>query len=210
MRSGVGSKLTLSIETAVRGGSLSILEGGGEIGFWTGGANGCRAEEILEAIEQLFEENFVKRELIGLIAVSAGPGSATGIKIGLATARGLAAAFNCRLIEVSVLDALLLKANPETEGEILTAVPVGKELFAWRAAGRSDISEIQIAAFEELSAELRSSEYSQVVLPDSIFQAVSNSGGCLLQTIINAGNNLAGLIGEAGIKINGSDNESIL
>ena len=63
-------------------------------------------------IDYLLTLNNVDRRDIGLIAVGSGPGSFTGIRIGIATARGLARAIGCPLMGISTLDALAYGALP--------------------------------------------------------------------------------------------------
>jgi tRNA threonylcarbamoyladenosine biosynthesis protein TsaB len=79
----------------------------------------CRASLILRrglqhspallplADRLLAELGFCAREL-DLVVCSVGPGSFTGIRIGLATAKGIAFATGCPLVGVSTLDALAL------------------------------------------------------------------------------------------------------
>ena len=70
------------------------------------------AGRLLPMIDYLLTLNNVDRRDIGLIAVGSGPGSFTGIRIGIATARGLARAIGCPLMGISTLDALAYGALP--------------------------------------------------------------------------------------------------
>ncbi|MGI8639537.1 MAG: tRNA (adenosine(37)-N6)-threonylcarbamoyltransferase complex dimerization subunit type 1 TsaB [Pyrinomonadaceae bacterium] len=123
-------KITLAIETAVRGGSLSILEGEKEIDYWIGETGISKVEDILEQILRLIKVNRIEKKEIDLIAVSRGPGSFTGARIGLATALGLKTAWNCEIVGVSVFEAMLLKAKKN--GRVITAIPVGRKQISWQ------------------------------------------------------------------------------
>jgi tRNA threonylcarbamoyladenosine biosynthesis protein TsaB len=63
-------------------------------------------------IDYLLALNKIDRRDLGLIAVGSGPGSFTGIRIGIATAKGLARALGCPLIGISKLDDLAYGATP--------------------------------------------------------------------------------------------------
>lgn len=64
------------------------------------------AEKLHVYIDELLQKNGVKPTLLKAIAVSSGPGSYTGLRIGVTTAKGLCYALNIPLIAVSTLAAL--------------------------------------------------------------------------------------------------------
>lgn len=70
------------------------------------------AGRLLPMIDDLLRLNRIDKRDLGLIAVGSGPGSFTGIRIGIATAKGLARAIGCPLIGVPTLDALAHGALP--------------------------------------------------------------------------------------------------
>jgi tRNA threonylcarbamoyladenosine biosynthesis protein TsaB len=65
-----------------------------------------RPRSVLEDIDTLLREGNVKPEQVDALAVGIGPGSFTGVRIGLATARALAFALDLPAAGVSTLDAL--------------------------------------------------------------------------------------------------------
>jgi tRNA threonylcarbamoyladenosine biosynthesis protein TsaB len=123
-------EIILSMETAIRGGSISILRGGREIDYWTGGGELPKSDDILYQISILLRKNNVEKREIRFIAVSTGPGSFTGLRIGLALARGLRRSLDCSIKGVSVLEALTLKTNYTRF--ILTAIPFGNNQIYWQ------------------------------------------------------------------------------
>jgi tRNA threonylcarbamoyladenosine biosynthesis protein TsaB len=103
--------LILAFDTATDVATSALVSDGEVVGERT-----SRAVTVLEDIDALLRQAGAHtRELDG-IAVGIGPGSFTGIRIGLATARGLALALGVPVAGVSTLDALAAGA-PE-------AVPV--------------------------------------------------------------------------------------
>lgn len=123
------NEFTLSIETAVRGGSISLLKGVSEIDGWIGTREISKSEDILEELKNILERNNLEKKKIKKIVVSRGPGSYTGARIGMAVGFGLKKALNCELVAVSALEAMLSADKRESVNsveEIITAVPIGR------------------------------------------------------------------------------------
>lgn len=64
------------------------------------------SERLMPLLDSILTESAVDREQIDAIAVAAGPGSFTGLRIGLATARGLAQGLGIPAVPVCTLEAL--------------------------------------------------------------------------------------------------------
>jgi tRNA threonylcarbamoyladenosine biosynthesis protein TsaB len=69
------------------------------------------SENLMPLIKKLLDLHNIKIDNIDLIACDNGPGSFTGIRIGLATAKGLAAAHNISLVTITSLEALACNAQ---------------------------------------------------------------------------------------------------
>ncbi len=117
-------RIVLAIESAINGGSLSLLQNGVEISHWIGSANVSKAEELLVNIDAMLNSTGVAKNEINMIAVSAGPGSFTGIRIGLATALGLKNGLNIEMSSVSALTAIAAASG--VQGTLFVAVPTGR------------------------------------------------------------------------------------
>ncbi len=115
----------LAIEAAIAGGSLSLCRGEVEIASWSGPADVSKAEDLLFNIDVLLRENGVSKRDLGLLVVSAGPGSFTGIRIGIATALGLKTGLGIPMATVSALAAMV--AYPDLNGPVYAAVPSGRQ-----------------------------------------------------------------------------------
>ncbi len=64
------------------------------------------SEKLFEIIEFLFQQAEINRDEIGSVAVSGGPGSFTGLRIGMAAAKGIASGTGVSLIFVPTFEAL--------------------------------------------------------------------------------------------------------
>jgi len=108
--------LILSIDTATPCSSVALTRGTRKDGMVLASlglsSKVTHSRRLLSAIDYLMSETEVGWESVEAIAVSLGPGSFTGLRIGMATAKGLAFAADKPMIGVSTLDGLASKCAP--------------------------------------------------------------------------------------------------
>jgi len=105
----------LNIETSTKNCSVSIAQNGKNIAIKEMANEGYSHAEMLHVfIEKLLEENGLKTEDLNAIAVSQGPGSYTGLRIGVSAAKGLCFAVDIPLIAVETLTVLAHQVNIES------------------------------------------------------------------------------------------------
>lgn len=115
--------LTLAFDTATGTATTALVRDGDVLGERIG-----RASEVLAEADELLRAAGLTPGDLDLLAVGVGPGSFTGVRIGLATARGLALALDLPVAGVSTLDALAAGSPGATpvidakRGEIFTVV----------------------------------------------------------------------------------------
>jgi tRNA threonylcarbamoyladenosine biosynthesis protein TsaB len=103
--------LLLAIETATEVGSLALLERGELLGERTLGPARQHAAGLLPALDQLLQSCGRRLEQVEAFALSIGPGSFTGLRVGLATALGLCFGTERCIVPVPTLAALSLHAG---------------------------------------------------------------------------------------------------
>ncbi|MGI9231725.1 MAG: tRNA (adenosine(37)-N6)-threonylcarbamoyltransferase complex dimerization subunit type 1 TsaB [Methylocystis sp.] len=114
------------------------------------------AEAVIPLIQRVVAQAPGGFPSIGRVAVTVGPGSFTGIRIGLAAAQGVALACKCDLVGVSTLSAL---ASPlileESDGLIAAAIDARHDhvfIAAFAPDGRPVLSPRRVGAHEALRA----------------------------------------------------------
>ncbi len=99
--------LILGIDTSTNVGSVAIYSDiKGTLGEISININKTHSENIMIMIDYLFQLTGTTINDIDKIAVSIGPGSFTGIRIGVAVAKGLACATNCKIVGINELDII--------------------------------------------------------------------------------------------------------
>jgi tRNA threonylcarbamoyladenosine biosynthesis protein TsaB len=93
--------LTLAFDTATAVATSALVDDGEVLGERV-----SAARTLLEDVDALLRQGGAHPRDVDVLAVGIGPGSFTGVRIGLATARGLALALDLRGAGVSTLDAL--------------------------------------------------------------------------------------------------------
>ena len=86
------------------------------------------AEILMDVIQQALDAANVAFGGIGAVAVSVGPGSFTGVRVGVSVARGLALALKIPAAGVSTLEALAFEARMlHGQQRVLTAIDGGRD-----------------------------------------------------------------------------------
>ncbi len=100
----------LTIETTGKLSSVSVVDGEGRIvGVKTSLDFMSHLKNIVPMISDLLEETGVKKQQLTHIAAAIGPGSFTGIRIGVSTARALCQSLDLPAVAVPTLDSFLYK-----------------------------------------------------------------------------------------------------
>lgn len=129
------------------------------------------SEKLFELIETVLQNAELKINEINYIAVSAGPGSFTGLRIGMAAAKGIAQPLNLPIIPVPTFKALAL--------QISEYLPVGSRFIIANKVGKDELyfGKFQIKAnndiFQEELKIIPNSELESIYEGLSVFGNIS-------------------------------------
>lgn len=96
----------LAIDTATNCGGVALARNAEVIGFWTSSNTNQYSERIIDWIDLVLRENGLSLSDIDCFAVSTGPGSFTGIRVGVATVKALSQSRAKPAVGISTLEAL--------------------------------------------------------------------------------------------------------
>jgi tRNA threonylcarbamoyladenosine biosynthesis protein TsaB len=125
----------LSLDTSSAAGSAALVCDGDVVGERPGDASRTHGERLPRELMSLLDDAHVTLPQIDLYAVVIGPGSFTGLRIGIATMQGLALANRKRVAPVSTFEALASAGPPAitAPGAAATATAV------WIDARRGEV-----------------------------------------------------------------------
>jgi tRNA threonylcarbamoyladenosine biosynthesis protein TsaB len=119
----------LALDTTTRDGSVALVDDHRVIDERRGDGSRGHAERLPHELTTLAAAHGLAVRAVDLFAVASGPGSFTGLRIGIATIQGLAVATGRRIVAVSALEALAYSAEAQP----------GSFVAAWMDARRRDV-----------------------------------------------------------------------
>lgn len=142
--------LILNLETATTVCSVSLARDGHLLSFKELNGDYSHSENLTLFIEDVLKQADIKLSDVDAIAVSKGPGSYTGLRIGVSTAKGLCYSLNKPLIAISTLQHISLSVSegPKFKGSNLNP------LFCPMLDARR--MEVYCAMFDSLNNEIKS------------------------------------------------------
>lgn len=146
--------MLLAIETSSLVSSVALLHNDTLRAELTIQAKLTHSEQLMPHIADMLDKASVDKQAIDSIAVAVGPGSFTGLRIGLATAKGLAFAWGVPIVGVSTPESLAWNCVGASDlicplidaqkGNVYAA------LYAWHGAHLEEVSAIRIAPLHDV------------------------------------------------------------
>lgn len=137
--------LVLALDTTTRQGSAALMRDGVVLATHAGDAAITHGVRLPGDLMRLLDAQALRIADVDLFAVAAGPGSFTGLRIGIATMQGLALANSKPLAGISALDAIYEGVRSELSalGSSLSPQPSAlsprDEVAVWMDAGRGQV-----------------------------------------------------------------------
>ena len=132
----IGRDVVLAIDTATRRAALAAGTETGELLAERSWDCGFRhGQELLAALDRLLARSDVDLGRVGAVVVGTGPGTFTGLRVGIATAKALAHGLGCRIVGIPSTLALAVAAG-RLEG--FEAAGTGTEMTLIMPAGPHD------------------------------------------------------------------------
>jgi tRNA threonylcarbamoyl adenosine modification protein YeaZ len=126
--------VALGLDAATDGYGVALVAPTGVLGCRLGAAALRASAGLVPLVAEVLREAHVMWDAVGLIAVVDGPGSYTGLRVGLSTAKGLAMARGLPVVGVDAVEAMAL-AHGRFAGVAEAAVPAGRgRVYAARVA----------------------------------------------------------------------------
>lgn len=116
--------LILHIDTATATGSVSLSQNGKALETLQNNEQRDHAATITLFVQQLLRNHRLRHEQLDAVAVSAGPGSYTGLRVGVATAKGLCYTWQKPLLAVSTLQMMAAGMQQMRPAEEVYYVPM--------------------------------------------------------------------------------------
>ena len=150
--------IILNIETATKNCSVALAKNGKKIACKEiAEQNFSHAEKLHVFIEELLSENQLHFSDLSAIAVSQGPGSYTGLRIGVSSAKGFCYALNLPLIAIDTLQ--LLARQIQIDKGIIISMIDARRMEVFTALYDKNYIQIRNAQAEIIDE----SSYSQIV-----------------------------------------------
>ncbi len=122
---------------------------------------GAHAEKLLLLVDEVFEKAELSFGDLDAVAVSQGPGSYTGLRIGVSTAKGIAYGLDIPLIGINTLQAMAA-SQPLNQGEFVVAVLDARRM------------EVYTQTFGYANQEITS--IAALVLEEGVFASILEKG----------------------------------
>ncbi|NEU09510.1 tRNA (adenosine(37)-N6)-threonylcarbamoyltransferase complex dimerization subunit type 1 TsaB [Flavihumibacter sp. R14] len=151
------NQIILQIETATTMCSVALSAGGKLLALKEANERNIHASEITLFIDDVMTRAGITYQQLNAVAVSKGPGSYTGLRIGVSTAKGLCFALDIPLIAVNTLEAMadgFIKKYPATDpSTILCPMIDARRMEVYTAIYDANLNQLEPVAAKVLDGQ---------------------------------------------------------
>lgn len=135
----------LSLDTSTDCGSVALLHHDRLMGEYLFTGAKAHSERLLAMIDRLLADSACSIKDIDLFAVSLGPGSFTGLRVGISTAQGLALAAGKEVAGIPTLEAIAFQARGYCDQICPMVIARGQEVYAglYRSPDQGDLEQVR-------------------------------------------------------------------
>lgn len=155
--------MLLAIDTSTRMTGIALYDGERVLAECTWHGPGYQTVELAPEIGLLLRRVGNRTEDVRAIAVATGPGSFTGLRIGMALAKGLALSGGRELIGIPTMD-VIARAQPRMENRLYVVLEAGRSRVAgmwykWGRRGWQSDSDMELVSWQDLPGFLTEEAY---------------------------------------------------
>ena len=160
----------LALETSAKSVSAAVVEDGMVLASAYQNIGLTHSVTLMPLVDSMLQHAALTAQDMGLIAVAAGPGSFTGLRIGISAAKGLAWALDLPCCGVSTLEAMAENVR-DFEGTVICAMDARRQqvynaLFRAERGCLTRLTPDRAIALEELAAEIKNDENEKIIVGD--------------------------------------------
>jgi tRNA threonylcarbamoyladenosine biosynthesis protein TsaB len=175
--------LILSIDSSQPVGSVTLARAEGDVAIIeTVQAHGGKfSAQLIPTVKRLLEAHNIEKHHIDVIAAASGPGTFTGLRVGLAAVKALADILQKPIVAVSVLEAL---ASADTNSERVAVSEAGKGFWYVGLFGNGTASEQHCTA-EQLRELLAKHSQATVVTTQVLPSELARDGARIVDAPVS-------------------------
>lgn len=163
--------MILAIETSLRSASISVYNNNRELGFYIFGEDEPISQNLVPGIKTLFKDVGISSQEITSVAVSNGPGSLTGIRVGISVGLGLAYSWGVNCLGIALTEAMRSIIKEDT---VMAIVAAGKTQCYFHYFS-SQNNQLFLVNNEDVAEKLSNYGEGNVVVIKGIEQLIQNT-----------------------------------